>query len=117
MSGWQFSTTDDRRQFITLSVHVCLQQYGCDAAHRVVRLQQRKLGIISASLYERSAYVTGVARLAWTICLSPHVSSRVIPQCIGMPFGVVSGVAPGIGVLDRVQVPRGKGSFWNFSPH
>ena len=38
--------------------------------------------IISASLYERSAYVTGVARLAWTVCLSPHVSSRVIPQCI-----------------------------------
>ena len=56
--------------------------------------------IISASLYDRSAYITGVARLSWTICLSPHVSSRVIPQCIGTPFGLVSEFRLGSGVPD-----------------
>jgi len=67
--------------------------------------------IISASLYERSAYVTGVARLSWTICLSAHVSSRVIPQCIGMPFGVVSGLGLGSGVPDfGGDRRRGRGS-------
>jgi len=30
----QLSSTDDRRQFITLSVHLCLQHYGRDAASR-----------------------------------------------------------------------------------
>jgi len=30
----QFSSIDDRRQFITLSVHFCLQHYGRDAARR-----------------------------------------------------------------------------------
>ena len=67
--------------------------------------------IISASLYERSAYVTGVARLAWTICLSPHVSSRVIPQCIGTPFGLVSGFGLGSSVPDfGGDRRRGRGS-------
>ena len=67
--------------------------------------------IFSASLYERSAYVTGVARLAWTICLSPHVSSRVIPQCIRTPCGVVSGFGLGSGVPDfGGDRRRGRGS-------
>ena len=68
--------------------------------------------VVSASLYERSAYVTGVARLAWTICLSPHVSSRIIPQCIGTPFGVVSGFGLGSGVPDFVVIVEGEGAVW-----
>jgi len=31
----QLSLTDDRRQFITLGVHLCVQHNGCDAARRV----------------------------------------------------------------------------------
>jgi len=31
----QLSPTDDRRQFIKLSVHLGLQQYGSDAARRI----------------------------------------------------------------------------------
>jgi len=40
------------------------------------------------------------------------VSSRVIPQCIGMPFGVVSGLRLGSGVPDfGDDRRRGRGSF------
>jgi len=39
------------------------------------------------------------------------VSSRVIPQCIGMPFGVVSGLGLGSGVPDfGGDRRRGRGS-------
>jgi len=34
-----------------------------------------------------------------------------------MPFGIVSGVYPGIGVLDGVHVPQGEGQFLGFLPH
>ena len=39
-------------------------------------------------------------RFAWTICLSAHVSSGHARRWIVMPFGVVSGVRLGSGVLD-----------------
>ena len=36
-------------------------------------------------------------------------------EAIELPFGVMSGVGPGIGVLDRSPHPQGKGRFWEFS--
>jgi len=39
----QLSSTDDRHQFVTLSVELCVQQDGRDAAQRV-RLRQLRLG-------------------------------------------------------------------------
>jgi len=33
---------------------------------------------------------------------------------IKLSFGVVSGVGPGIGVLDGVHIPRVKEKFWGF---
>jgi len=50
-------------------------------------------------------------RLAWTICLSAHVSSGHIHRCIVTPFGVVSGCGLGSGVLDfGGDRRRGRGS-------
>jgi len=76
----------------------------------MLHLSYAILYIISASLvYERSALC--YRRFAWTICLSAHVSSRVIPQCIGTPFGVVSGLELGGGVPDfGGDRRRGRGS-------
>ena len=46
------------------------------------------------------------------ICLSAHVSSGKTADCIWMPFGAVSGVGLGMGVLDfGGDRQRGKGSF------
>jgi len=39
----RLSSTDDRRQFITLSVRLCLQPYGRDAVRHAVHLQQLRL--------------------------------------------------------------------------
>jgi len=36
---------------------------------------------------------------------------------IRMPFGMVSEVGRGMGVLDGVHVPQGRGGFMGFSPH
>jgi len=36
-------------------------------------------------------------------------------DCIRMPFEVVSGLGPGINVLDGVHVPQGEGLFLAFS--
>ena len=53
-------------------------------------------------------YATGVSS-GPSVCL--HVSSRVIPQCIGMPFGVVSGLGFGGSVPDfGGDCRRGRGS-------
>jgi len=47
----------------------------------------------------------------WTICLSAHVSSGHARRWIVMPFGVVSGVGLGSGVLDfGGDRRRGRGS-------
>jgi len=65
--------------------------------------------IISASLRraKRSCYRT----FACAICLSAHVSSGDTRKWIGMPFGVVSGVGLGSGVLDfGGDRRRGRGS-------
>jgi len=42
--------------------------------------------------------------------LSAHVSCGKTADWIQMPFGVVSGVGPGIEVLDGVHVPQGEGA-------
>ena len=34
-------------------------------------------------------------------------------EAIKLAFWVVSGVGPGIGVLDGVYIPQGKGEVWN----
>ena len=39
----QLNSTDDRRQFIPLSVHLCVQHYGRDAQRRAVRLRHLRL--------------------------------------------------------------------------
>jgi len=43
----------------------------------------------------------------WHICAKVRVP-------IELPFGVISGVSPGIGVMDGVHIPQGKGRFWWF---
>jgi len=65
--------------------------------------------IISASLYEQSAIVTEHFVIA--ICPSADVSSGDTGDWIGMPFGVVSGVGLGRGILDfGGDRRRGRGS-------
>jgi len=63
----------------------------------------------SASLHraKRSWYGT----FACAICLSSHVNCGETADLIGMPFGVVSGVGLGMGVLDfDGDRRRGRGS-------
>ena len=44
-------------------------------------------------------------------------SSAKIRESIELSFGVVSGVGRGIGVLEGIRVPKGKGDFEDFSPY
>ena len=46
------------------------------------------------------------------ICLSAHVNCGKTVYWIRMPFGVVSGVGLGIGVLDFGGDRRREGAFW-----
>jgi len=65
--------------------------------------------VVSASLHRAKRYWYGTFVIA--ICLSAHVSSGDMADWIGMPFGVVSGVGLGMGVLDfRGDRQRGRGS-------
>ena len=63
-------------------------------------------------LLARSSMSEVLMLQAFGVChLSAHVSSRVIPQCIGMPFGVVSGLGLGSSVTDfGGDRRRGRGS-------
>jgi len=61
----------------------------------------RPIAIISASLSISIASGALMLRtFAWPICRSAHVSSGNMADWIRMPFGVVSGVGLGMGVLD-----------------
>jgi len=52
------------------------------------------------------------------ICLNHLSVCDKMADWIRMPFGVVSGVGPGIGVLDGVHVQQGKGAVSTvFCPH
>ena len=60
---------------------------------------------------ERSAIGTDYGTFVPHICRSSHVSSGNTGDWIGMPFGVVSGVGLGMGVLDfGGDRRRGRGS-------
>ena len=48
----------------------------------------------------------------WPICRSAHVSSGNTADWIRMPFGVVSGVGLGMGVLDFGGDRRREGAVW-----
>jgi len=52
-----------------------------------------------------------------SVCLSlQKVYCGKTADLIWIPFGVVSGVGPGMGVLDGGRAPRGKGGFFgNFA--
>ena len=39
-------------------------------------------------------------------------SCAKVPEAMEMSFGVVSGVVPGIGVLDMVQIHEREGEIW-----
>jgi len=41
-------------------------------------------------------------------------SCAEVRTAIELAFGMVSGVGPGIDVLDWVHVPQGRGLFWGF---
>ena len=67
--------------------------------------------VASVSLHraKRSWYGT----IACAICLSAHVNCGEMADWIGMPFGVVSEVGLGMGVLDfGGDRQRGRGSLW-----
>jgi len=52
------------------------------------------------------------------ICRSAHVNCGEMADWIRMPFGVVSGVCPGIHVLDgSPRASRGRGCFWHGLQH
>ena len=45
-------------------------------------------------------------------------SCAKVPEAMGLSFGVLSGVGPGIGVLDGIQFPKGTGEvFWGSLVH
>jgi len=69
--------------------------------------------IISASLAikaEQSAYL--IVHVVSPICLSAHVNCGKTADWIRMPFGVVSGVGLGMGVLDFGGDRRRGGAVW-----
>jgi len=62
------------------------------------------------------ASVSGL-RDAWIICRSVRLSNRKVycgktAEWIQMPFGVVSGVGRGMGILDGVVIVEGEEQFW-----
>ena len=77
------------------------------------------LFIISASLSIRIASrALMLLKFRPPVCLSAHVSSGKTANWIRMPFGVVSGVGPGIHVLDgSPRASRGRGCFWHGFRH
>jgi len=78
--------------------------YTCDVSNAVgsqraqYSLQVIYRDIISASLHRAKRYWYGT--FVPPICRSSHVSSGNTGDWIGMPFGVVSGVRLGMGILD-----------------
>ena len=49
---------------------------------------------------ERGNFAGGCGAFQWRLCLCVQVR-----EAIELPFGVLSGVGPGIGVLDGVHIP------------
>jgi len=47
-----------------------------------------------------------------SVCWSGKCIVAKLADWIRMPFGVVSGVGQGMGVLDGVVIVEGKGQFW-----
>ena len=71
----------------------------------------RRFGIVSASLHGGKRYCIR-RTFVLAICLSADVSSGDTGDWIRMPFGMVSGVGLGMGVLDFGGDRRREGAVW-----